>query len=427
MVDIPEKEPVMNESRTILLVEDSRFFGTMVKRRIEQELDLGVVWLENHAETRKVLDDGEHEFMGALLDLTLPDAPNGEVVQTVLEHGIPVIIFTGGFSGEWRDRFPSWNIVDYILKDSPACVDIMIVTLKRLRRNRKVTILVVDDSQSTGDAVAGLLQTHMYRTLRADDGREALEVVAEHPEIRMVITDYQMPNMDGFELVRALREQRDKDDLAIIGMSAADDPLLSARFIKSGASDFLAKPFQVEEFHCRVDHNVDLVEQIALIRDLSNRDHLTRLFNRRYLFDNADRFFRSVEAAGQSVCVSMIDIDHFKSVNDTYGHDAGDVVLRQVAELLTVAFAPGDMVCRFGGEEFCVLSAHGSAREAPARLESLRRSVERAVIPAGDDSIRVTASIGCCTEPDELDNMIKVADQRLYQAKETGRNKVVSG
>ncbi len=416
----------MLEKPAVLLVEDSKFFASMILRRIQEELDLEVDWKETYSDAAEAIDHSSNRYLVALLDLTLPDAPNGEIVEYATKKGIPSIIFTGGFDGRARKRFISWNIVDYILKDSSTCVDTLLDAIRRVELNRDISILVVDDSKPMRDAVTNLLKTQLYSVLVASNGVEALKILDKHPEIKMIVTDYDMPEMDGFELIRNVRKNHSKNELAIIGMSASDDPLLSAKLIKSGANDFMPKPFQVEEFHCRVGHSIEMLENIALIKDLSYKDPLTRLYNRRYFFENADLFIKQCVSEKSMYSMAMIDIDHFKNVNDTHGHDAGDEVLRQVASTVSKCFPEKAVACRFGGEEFCVLTSHHADEDVVARFDGLRRSLEATSIEVGDASVSITISTGVCTEPDSVESMLKTADRYLYKAKNSGRNKVVS-
>jgi len=411
---------------TILFVEDSKFFASMVQRRIQNELGIEVDWKATYAEAVKAIDCCADDYIVALLDLTLPDAPNGEIVEYALKNKIPSIIFTAGFDDKTRNRFLSWNIVDYILKDSSTCVDTLLHAIQRISKNRNIKVLVVDDSKTMRDAIVRLLGTQLYEVLEAADGLEALELFGQNPDIMMVITDYDMPNMDGFELIKTLRKNHTKNELAIIGMSASGDPLLSARLIKSGANDFVPKPFQVEEFHCRVGHSIEMLENIALIKDLSYKDPLTRLYNRRYFFESADTFIETTKQKRQAYCVAMLDIDHFKNVNDTYGHDAGDEVFKSVSSIIAMCFPEDAIVSRFGGEEFCVLMSYAPGTDIIAPFDGLRESIKASSVNVDGTTIAVTVSTGICCEPDSLEAMLKLADNRLYTAKETGRNKVVS-
>lgn len=415
----------MTATPTVLIVEDSKFFASMLSRRIKDELGFEVDWKSTYSDAASIIDCCKENYLVALLDVNLPDAPNGEIVDYALQAGIPSIVFTGSFDDEQRNKFLAWNLVDYILKDSSASVEVLLSTIERVNKNRTTKVMVVDDSKTMRETVAQLLKTQLYKVLEAENGVHALEVLEDHPDTKLIVTDYDMPKMDGFELIRKVREEYSKNELAIIGMSASGESLLSAKLIKTGANDFVPKPFQVEEFHCRVGHSIEMLENIALIRDLSYKDPLTRLYNRRYFFENADKFIAKTEKDGKQHCVAMLDIDFFKKVNDTYGHDGGDIVLKSVSAIVAERFAEDAIVCRFGGEEFCVLASHGPNDNVLVAFDGLRQAIEASSVESEGQTIKVTVSTGVCCESDSLEAMLKLADSRLYTAKETGRNKVV--
>ncbi len=416
----------MSGQPRILVVEDSKFFASMLSHRIETELGFEVHWRSTYSEAVASIDCCKDDYLVALLDVTLPDAPNGEIVEYALKHKVPSIIYTGGLDSVLRTQFLKWNIVDYILKDSAASVDILLATINRVYKNQNIKTLVVDDSKAQREAMAGLLRAQLYEVLLACDGQEALDVFAQNPDIKLIVTDYDMPVMDGFKLIKSLRESHSKNELAIIGMSASGDPLLSARLIKSGANDFVPKPFQVEEFHCRVSHSIEMLENIELIRDLSYKDPLTRLYNRRFFFENADKFIQKAVQDGLSYCVAMLDIDHFKNVNDTYGHDGGDEVLKSISSIIAENFGDDSIVCRFGGEEFCVLAVHARDSDIVYAFDFLRQAIEASSVQTNGHTVKVTISTGISCDPSDLESMLKLADSRLYTAKETGRNRVVA-
>ncbi|MFC1886896.1 response regulator [Thermodesulfobacteriota bacterium] len=246
----------------ILLVEDSIFFGKLVKKRIEAQLGFKVSWYKTYSEVKKSLTSGKTPFFIGLLDLNLPDASDGEIVDLVLSRKIPSIVFTGEVSNKIRERVWSKNIIDYVLKRDEEDIKYIVYLINRIYLNRTIKVLVVDDSKTIRTHICGLLKVHQYNLLEAHDGLDALNQLARHPDIKLVITDYHMPNLDGFELTKKIRTSFDKDDLAIIGVSARDDNILAAQFIKNGANDFIGKPFAVEEFYCRVTQNIEKIENI---------------------------------------------------------------------------------------------------------------------------------------------------------------------
>ncbi|MDA8165616.1 MAG: diguanylate cyclase [Desulfobacteraceae bacterium] len=411
----------------ILLVEDSRAIGTLVRGKIQSTLGIKVHWVQTFQETVRALGIGE-PYCLSILDLTLPDTRSGEIVDFVLSRGVPVIIFAGRLDRELHESFWSKMIVDYVLKDNPASIDYLVSLVRRLFRNRFIDVLVADDSESSRLEIANLLTIHKYNVFYAKDGQEALAVFEANPGIKLVIVDYYMPRLDGIQLTREIRRWHSKEEVAIIGISGRQQANLPAMFLKNGANDFITKPFVSEEFYCRVTQNVDLLEYIETIRNSSNTDYLTGLYNRRYFFELGRKLLAGMRRGHISLAVAMIDIDYFKRINDTYGHEAGDLVLKQLATLLKERFRATDIVSRYGGEEFCILAANMAGEHAEAVLDRVRQQIERTDFDLGFATIRLTVSIGLCHSDfgryETLEEMIETADTTLYMAKEEGRNRV---
>lgn len=413
----------------ILIVEDSNVFGPLVVRELKKSANMQCSLARSYAECKALLDNSQPgDFVAAVLDLNLPDAPDGEVVSLVTGSGIPSVVFTSEVSPELRQRIWASNIVDYLHKDRRHSVTHLVQSIRRLIRNVGLKVMVVDDSSTFRNFVAKLLQAHGYQVIRAEDGQKALEIYQSDPEIRLVVMDYSMPGMTGAEVAAAMRSvegRRRRDDLAIIGMSAQSDPGTSIDFLKNGANDFIIKPFQIEEFYCRVSQNVDMLNLFYDIRDMSNRDFLTGLYNRKKLFGAAQQFFRIDQAERPRMIAAIMDIDFFKKVNDTYGHDGGDAVLKHFSQHLKDSFGADSIVARFGGEEFCVLLHNCSPDEAREQFEAFRRKIESSQVEHMGKIIKITVSTGVSSKQCEsFEELIKAADELLYKAKETGRNQV---
>jgi len=414
----------MSEHR-ILIVEDNKALAKLISSRISSEFDFFTNVAHSYKEAEEIIKEYDSFFV-SILDLNLPDAPDGEIVDLVNSKRIPIIVLTGTLDDELRKRILSKNIVDYIVKEGMHAIDYVVHMIKRLINNRHIKALVVDDTATFRNLIRSLLEVHKFNVIIANDGIDALEVIKQHPDIKLLLTDYEMPNMNGFELVSALRKDFSKDMMAIIGLSANTSETLSAQFLKKGANDFLSKPFLNEEFYCRVAQNVEIIELINEIREASIRDYLTGLYNRRYLYEIGNNLHSNAMRENLSIAVGMIDIDFFKKINDTYGHDVGDIALKHVASILTSNVRKTDVVSRFGGEEFCVLLTNVDRQRALLVFGKIRKSIEKSEIKADGKIIKLTISSGVSTDIKRtLEEMIKAADEMLYQAKANGRNRVV--
>jgi diguanylate cyclase (GGDEF)-like protein len=399
-------------------------FATMVSRKIRFELDFERDIAPTFKAARELLETYKKDYFLAVVDLHLPDAPDGEVVDYVLAEGIPVIVFTSQFSDEIRDRMLAKNVVDYILKEGgPQVVDYLIHSIDRFYKNRYSKIIVVDDSKTARSAMKEVLESQQFDVLEAGSGQAALTLLEKHPETKVVITDYNMPGMDGFELVSRIRQDHPKSGLAIIGISGYGSGLLSVRFLKAGASDFLTKPYMEEELYCRINQNIEMLEYIDTIEKSSNIDYLTGIYNRRYFFQMGQKLIENVKRGNITLTAAMIDIDHFKAINDQFGYEAGDIILIEVAQILTRSFRCADIVARFGGEQFCILAPNMNRESTYTVFERIRTRIEKKKILWEDEPINITVSIGATVNgADSIEDMMKKAEELLLTAKKNGRN-----
>jgi diguanylate cyclase (GGDEF)-like protein len=410
----------------VLIVEDSRVFLNLIKKQITATLGYECVTAGSFDETRRILADREEPFLLAVLDLNLPDAPDGEIVEYVMSKGIPSIVVTASINDNIRDQILDQNVLDFIIKEGPHSLVQLTDTIGRFVRNRKIVILVVDDSKVVRATTRRMLEKHNFTVMEANNGKEGLSVLKDNPHIRLVITDYHMPEMDGFEFTAAIRKKIPMDKMAVIGMSATGNPVLSVQFLKNGANDFVNKPYHEEEFLWRVNQNIELLEHIIKLKEVAIKDHLTDLYNRRYFFNAGSSLFENAKRENLHISIGMIDIDHFKTINDTFGHDAGDQVLQHLSQTLKSNFRSSDIVARYGGEEFIVMTANMVPERYGTHFESLLKTIANTPIKTNAGEIKITMSIGVTTRlGNSLENMIKEADTFLYQAKEAGRNRMV--
>ncbi len=413
----------LKQGERILLVEDSVALSTLLTQRLEEETGAIVTRCGSLSQARRSIEEGP--FLIALTGLNLPDAPNGEILDLLVEKEIPTIVFTAMFDADTRDRCTRKKIVDYIVKDGTKTVDKVVQTVSRILANSVHKILVVDDARTARSELVEILSRQNFNVLEARSGRQALEILTADETIDIVITDHHMADMDGYELTRRIRQTRNSEQLRIIGISSSSDRLLSASFLKAGASDFIYRPFVHEELKCRIDNNVETLTQLNHLRRLAEQDYLTGLANRRHFFST----MRQNGKASMQGSIALLDIDHFKTVNDTYGHDAGDAVLQAISTVMTTMCTPArHMPARIGGEEFAIYLNTLDAFQAHSFCEALRGRIEALAIEAGSQSISATISIGVVEfEPDEsFENQLNAADQLLYLAKAKGRNRVYS-
>jgi len=408
----------------ILIVEDNKALAKVISRRIKESLDFEVDIAYCLKEAKLFLK--RYTYFLALLDLKLPDDSDGEVVDYVLSKDTKVIVLSGNIDKEFRMKMLEKDIIDYINKSGVHDLHYVVQSIQRLQKNQLHKVLVVDDSILFRKQMFKMLENLLFTVFTAKHGEEALEIIAEHPDISLVITDYHMPKMDGFKLTQEIRQIYKKEDLSIIALSSNSDSEINAMFLKHGANDYITKPFSKEEFSCRINNIVEALENLNIVTNNANRDFLTGLYNRRYFFTNMNEYIENNEEQ-QNYAIAMVDIDFFKKINDTHGHDNGDKVIVALANILTSNTNQHDIVSRFGGEEFCIILKDIDKNKAEDILNRLRETVENTIVYTDkNEKISFTISTGAVMNSEKsLNDSIVDADAMLYQAKETGRNKVI--
>lgn len=409
----------------VLIVEDSKPILQLHKHLVSKA-GFNPITAETFADV-KALEHMFPDLFCAIIDYSLPDAPNGEAIPYILNRKVPGIVMTGMIDDDTRNNILKLPVVDYITKESKQAYTYLQHLLIKLRVNHLIKVLVVDDSVNTREHIKRLLKRHNYDVYLASCGKEAMKQLELHPDLKLIITDKEMPNMDGIELCNNIRSKYSKDEISIIGISGAGNQALTAKFIKNGANDFLTKPFCLEEFYCKVLQNIEFIESLETIRKQANTDYLTGLYNRRYFFEKVSPEIQSRIKDGTKSTLAMMDIDHFKSVNDTYGHDAGDEILKATAELIQQHFAEKYLAARIGGEEFCVFFDKLDRETATFLLDDFRQDMEKMSVVVGENTIKCTISIGLTHScENSFDSIMIKADELLYEAKESGRNVVIA-
>lgn len=410
-------------SQRLLVVEDSKPIATVIKQ-IAMSLKFEVVIASNLSQVERILSV-DTNFFAATIDYALPDALDGQAIACVLSYGIPGVVMTGKMDDNTRQKILSQPVIDYIPKENSQAFLYLKRVLHWQQTNDQNTILVVDDSPSARNHVVELLKRRNFNVITANNGKQALQELNQHKNIKMVITDLEMPVMDGIELTNEIRRNYTREQLAVIGISGASNGIHSARFIKNGADDFLRKPFCPEEFYCRITQNIESLNNIAKIQHAANTDYLTDLANRRAFFRTAEARISEYVSRQVPYCLAMLDIDFFKKVNDNFGHDVGDQVLKIIALYMRKHFGTG-LTARLGGEEFAVLLHGIDADNLYNKLDDFRREISVSTIPAGDTQLSVTLSLGVVFDSREpFTKQMNEADNALYTAKENGRNQIV--
>ncbi|MDX1451275.1 MAG: hybrid sensor histidine kinase/response regulator [Oleiphilaceae bacterium] len=255
---------------TVLIIEDSVAFAQSLAGALRQSGQYEVLIAHSFADaSTKVTEYGEAIF-AAVCDLHLPDAKDGAAVKLMAQEGIPCIAFTGIFNPALRATILKLGVADYVLKNGQQDIDYVVGAVERLRRNRDVHVLVVDDNQSTKLALEKILKSQCFQVHTAESGEEALDIL-NHVSCRIVMIDIVMKGMDGFTLLNEIRKRFDMTQVAILGVSGQSSSDDIAKFMKYGGNDFLLKPFEQEQVICRINTCAQVLDQFERLNQLNQR------------------------------------------------------------------------------------------------------------------------------------------------------------
>ncbi len=413
------------EKNKILIVEDNKALAKLIAKKMEDKVEMDIDIAHSLAEAQAFLTNPKEYFI-ALLDLNLPDAPNGEVVDYVISKGLPSIVLTGSMDEATRESFIHKDIVDYVYKGNMDDINYIFRIINRLSKNRQYKVMVVEDSAPFRSALKKILTSLQFQVFTAAHGEEAMNYFTDNPDIKLALCDYRMPVKDGLEVLKEIRAIGDKNQIGVLMMTSPSENVNGAIFLKNGANDFIAKPFVKEELICRVNNTIEAMENINQIADFANKDFLTGVYNRRYFYENMNEYVAYAEEHMEPYVVAMLDIDHFKKINDTHGHNSGDKVLKTLAKKLIDETKGDDLIARFGGEEFCIILKDISNEDAVKFFVNLRANIANCKVQLKKEQISFTVSIGVAFSRSDyrLDELLELADEALYRAKENGRNRV---
>jgi two-component system cell cycle response regulator len=299
---------------------------------------------------------------------------------------------------------------------------------------QQIRVLVADDSAVSRKLVEQTLSEKQYSMVFAKSGRETVNFFTEHHPA-LVIVDWIMPDLTGIEICKHIRSKAHASYTYIILLTGKSAKESVVEGLAAGADDYLTKPFHPEELIARVGVGLRIIGlqreievKNAMLQELALTDPLTSLPNRRAIEDWAARQLSGAARYGFPFWVALADLDHFKTVNDTYGHDAGDIVLKAFSQILKTKSRRSDICGRLGGEEFLFVLTHATKEDSKRVIECVRAELEVMKFNFNGNSLTVTASFGLAgfagTKAPDFNRLVAQADSALYSAKRLGRNRV---
>ncbi len=419
--------------KRILACDDSEFVEKMIKRELESSFD--VVIFENGLEAYEHLKE-DPNFDFAIIDGEMPKMSGWELIKKIKGelklHDLPVIMLTATDEDFFKNEAFDLGAFDYLKKPfKTGELQEYIKTFFKSEGFREGKALVVEDSAAQNKTICHQLKEKSIWPIGVYSGEEAVEKLVEGADIDVILMDIHLPKASGIDVARALKKDERFSYIPIIGITSASGSEaveIMREAFEAGIDDFLTKPYNMVEFHARVKANINRSKLIKRLKEESELDFLTRLYNRRTLFKFLEHLVAMAKRNKENLSFVILDLDKFKNINDTYGHQTGDEVLKNTANLIKSGVRKADVVGRFGGEEFCIVMQQTNIKNACVVAEKIRQTVENNEIEIGGKKIDITVSLGVSelSENEGINSLIKKADTALYKAKETGRNRSVA-
>lgn len=420
--------------RHVLIIEDSPMLLKHMTGSINNLLNLHCDAASTEKDAMNMIKRKRYDLI--IADIFLPDS-TPDFIDRLIQMKQAVVLITGRDEDEIRGNLTELPIVDYVVKyEADNLIRTLTKIIDRYSKNHKMIVGICDDSKVIRHSISLILETQNLSYIEFSNGKEVVDYL-ESPDAKLdlLLTDYEMPGMNGLDMVRKIRETISAFDLPIISLSASNAAHLVSKFLKAGANDYIHKPYEKEEFLTRLNQMLDTIyvrkerdELVEKLKNASMTDFLTGLYNRHYFFSHIEHIVAKAKRDEMPYGVLMLDIDHFKKVNDTYGHDAGDAAIRHLANIVSENIRKADYAFRWGGEEFVILLTSIKSGDLEHVAEKIRLAVESNAVSYPQDSLlfNITVSIGAIsTLSSDYQMQLNEADALLYRAKKEGRNRTV--
>lgn len=425
---------VITMKQKALIVESTRLFQNV----LEEILSSAGMECSIYSSGKDALEASHDEYTFIIVSKTLEDI-SGEVflqlygVQHSIGDALTILLTSNDVTGILLDANKAGYKLVFSRKNIESMQDIITRVLNKRILDLEANILYIEDSQSIANLVVALFKSNnskIHHVSKLND----LQSIFEEIDFDLVIADYYLSNNEtGDDVISYIRNYDDsnKASIPILIVSGESNQEKRTSFLRNGANDFILKPYDNDELLVRSSNLISnhrvLVQskqQQQLLMKLALTDHLTGLYNRHSLYDLGPKYISNAHRHKVALSLLVIDLDHFKNVNDTHGHSVGDIVLQAVSKVLQDHCRTEDIAARYGGEEFIMLLTNCDLGNAVTKAEALRKSIE----DCKPEKLTITSSIGVAqlTDNEDIDALFNRADKAVYEAKETGRNKVVA-
>ncbi|MCB1446963.1 MAG: diguanylate cyclase [Rhizobiaceae bacterium] len=410
----------------MLLVDDNRLYSIAVRSLLESRFRSSVIHCGTFAGLRRELADGAFDLV--ILDPCLADAPDGKALDYILSCDIPLIVFSGYSSEKRRAGISERGVADLVYKNSPHSLEDLAHAIERVLSADPPNVLVIDPVAAEDSEILRLVATDAFSTVHCETGTDALALLDRTKgAIELVVVYADLAGENDHALLRTLSLGFGEDAVGVVGFTGKPAVNGVSRFLGAGGDDFLALPMSAADVEGRLMHTLAVHRRIRSLQRTASRDYLTDMLNRRYFFDRGPRLVEMCLRRSAPVCAALLDIDHFKRLNDTYGHEIGDLVLKSVSrKLLQIVGEKQHLPARIGGEEFALLLTNMDIGQAYQFCERIRTDIAATKIVVDDEDLSVTVSMGLAhiSDSEAFDNYLNAADHHLYLAKHAGRDRV---
>lgn len=408
--------------KKILIIEDNKMLCKLLAKKIQTTLGYEVDLAFDFAEAKAL---ATNDYFLSFVDLCLPDAPNGEVVDYVIEKKIPAIVLTASGDKATKEKFMDKDILDYIFKESETCIDEIIGSIIKLNQYAKTKVILAMSKLSERNEIKKMLVQRQFNILAAAHGEEAMNYLNDNNDIKLIIADVNMPVISGFELLTQVRERFSDDELGVILLGESGDSLEADSF-KNGVNEYLVKPLKKESFNCRLDRCLSHMDDKKFLNTYNILDPISGVKNYNALLSGIEDYFNEISAKDAEFAFAFLDVDNLQTINYEYGREVGDRVIKICANEIVNETKGRDLVGRYSEEKICILLKNVSQERAIKIFSRIRVNIKKAGILVNLDEVFFTASIGVVfgKSGDKIDDLVDRASKALGQAKDNGKDRV---
>ncbi len=412
----------------ILIVDDNKMLGKLLAKKISSSLKLEIEIAFSYAEAKSLLESASKDnapYLMSFVDLCLPDAPNGEIVDFVISKGLPSIVLTAMNDEKTRENFMNKDIIDYIFKESETCVQEMITAVRHLLENQKRKVILAMSKINQRNEIKKILSFKLFNVLVAAHGEEVLSYLDDNADTKLIICDCVMPVIDGLGVLEKVRAKYSKTDLGVILLNDKDDAL-ECKALKAGANEFIEKPFIKELFNIRLDKTLQDMSDLKLLNNFYDLDALSELKTSSAAELEMKDYLKEIADKNEEFAFALLDIDNLGAINDEYGFDIGDEVIKAAAKVVKNNIKGKDIAGVYDESKFVILLKNISNEKALKVFSLIRVELSQSSVLISLDELFFTASLGVSfgKSGTDLSALLQKALQALSLAKENGKNRI---